>query len=499
MRHSLKTPLPETTLVVLTLAIFIAGNPTVLAQTDALDRPSAYLLLDGSYLIDDCPICGRPTIEEPMRGTFNLRLLEQNPLFSRYALENISFKAGSMRQYTLKGSGTFQFGGELAVVQEMFLQVEIEDGITNKLCIFTNSAAVVDRPWPMIGISLDQTNGTLAQTFTLRLAAAPVREIWFSTVNEFTSAYGQPPANYISPGDLISSSGRVVKRNQELTARLGIMPSVPDIGLDAVDILPRGEIAFSAEQDEFSEMFGPLRHGDVLSSRGRILHRQQDLLAPFIPQPSVPDAGLDAVQELDNGDLLFSIETNVFSERLAVTLQRGDLLSSAGQLLLSNQQLLARFHPANVAKDYGLDAFYVWPHGEIWFSPEEGFQDQMLGPILPGDLLSNSGYVVFHNLELLNAFAPIEDLADFGLDALFVVTDATPSSPAPRLVSVQPSASTGSVQLAWEGQGRVFQVESADVVSGPFLPISPILPELSFADLWTLTNRSQAYYRLRQW
>lgn len=499
MRHSLKVHSPDTTVLLLMLALSLAGSRTVLAQAGATNRSWAFLLLDGSYLIDDCPICGRPTIQEPMLGAFKLRLLEQNPLFSRYAVEDIEFKAGSARQYIVKGSGTFQFGGELAVMQEIFLQVEIDDGTTNKLCFFTNSTRVVERPWPMMDIRLAQTNGTLIQVFQLRLAAAPLREIWFSTVNGFTSANGPPPTNHISPGDLVSSSGRVVKRNHELTARLGIMPSVPDIGLDAVDILPGGEIGLSVEQEIFSETLGQLQHGDVLSDRGRILHRHQDLLAPFTPQPSVPDVGLGAVQKLDNGEILFSIETNVFSERLGVTLRHGDLLSSAGQVVRSNQQLLTRFQPSDAGKDYGIDALFVWPHGEIWFSTEEGFQDPTLGPILPGDLLSDLGYVVFHNLDLLDAFAPFEDSADFGLDALFIITDAMPPVPAPRFVGVQAQASTRTVGLAWQGQGRVFQVERADFVSGPFLPINPILPDLYFDDPGTLTNRSQAYYRFRQW
>ena len=56
-----------------------------------------------------------------------------------------------------------------------------------------------------------------------------------------------------------------------------------------------------------------------------------------------------------------------------------------------------------------------------------------------------------------------------------------------------------SAGLTWQGQGRVFQVERADDVAGPYLPLSPLLPDLSFDDPGTLTNRAQSYYRLRQW
>ena len=77
---------------------------------------------------------------------------------------------------------------------------------------------------------------------------------------------------------------------------------------------------------------------------------------------------------------------------------------------------LSPHHPIPVEADYGLDAIYVWSSGEIWFLIEEGFVDQNLGAIMPGDLLSDQGMVVYRNLELLGAFAPLEDLADFGLE-----------------------------------------------------------------------------------
>jgi hypothetical protein len=81
---------------------------------------------------------------------------------------------------------------------------------------------------------------------------------------------------------------------------------------------------------------------------------------------------------------------------------------------------------------------------------------------------------------------------------LYIVTDAAPPAQPPRL-PIQVNTVTGSAGLAWQGQGRVFQVESATDITGPFQPLSPILPNLSFDDPGTLTNRARSYYRLRQW
>jgi hypothetical protein len=495
MRALLKMILHPAARALTVCALFALSTSGASAQTPTTNRPWAYRLLDDSTLTDDCPICARPTILVPLRGTFNLRLLTQNVLFSRYAIEDIQFTSLG-RDYRVTGSGTFQIGGEVAVVQEMFLEVEVDNGFTNKLCYFKNDTATVDRRWPMIDITLDQTNGTFTQVFSLRLAAAPLREIWFSTVDFFSTSTG--PKGFIEGGDLVALSGGIVKRNADFFTSVGAMPPAPDLGLDAVDILPGGEIAFSMDSSITSGTLGLLQHGDLLSTQGRIIRRNQDLLAPFGIQPPAPDVGLDAVHILDSGEILFSIETDVFSERLGMTLHRGDLLSSTGTVVRTHSQMLTRFHPVNGAKDYGLDALYVWPSGEFWFSVEEGFDDSALGPILPGDLLSDQGYVVFRNRELLSAFAPSQSQSDFGLDALYVVTDATPAAPAPRM-AIQPRPATRSAGLTWQGQGRVFQVERAEVVTGPFEVLSPFIPDLFFDDLGALTNRVQSFYRLRQW
>lgn len=468
-----------------------------MAAPPAPSRPWEYRLLHDGALVDDCPICARPTIPQKMTGSFQLRLLEHNPLFARYAVENIDFSAGSAGTYRVTGHGTFRIGGEVALMQEISLELLIDDGITNTVCYFTNQSTALERTWPMIDIALEQTNGTFIQQYSLRLAAAPVRELWFSTVSSFTASNG--PDGTVEGGDLLSESGRIVKRNADLFTAVGAFPPGPDLGLDAVDILPGGEIAFSLGSSVTSTTLGPLQHGDVLSSRGRVLVRNQELLAPFGVLPAEPDMGLDAVHVLDSGEILFSIAADIFSVRHGGNLQRGDLLSSTGVVVRSNQQLLARFHPPKPATaDYGLDAVYVWPGGEIWFSTEQGFQDDALGPIFDGDLLSDQGYIVFRNRELLGAFAPAEDGAGFGLGALYVITDVMPSVPAPR-VAISANPTGASVSLSWEGKGRVFQVEHADTAADTFAPVTSLLPASAFEDVGALTNRAHGFYRLLQW
>jgi len=295
----------------------------------------------------------------------------------------------------------------------------------------------------------------------------------------------------------------VVRRNTELLAALGLMPPTPDVGLDAVEIGPGGEILFSLETDAASELLGPLGHGDLLSHRGRIAWRHGDLLEPFAPQPPIPDLGLDAAQILPNGEVYFSIEQAFFSQTLGRTVGRGDLLSNTGAIVRTHEDLLSRFQPPPIPTDFGLDAVHVWPNGEIWFSVEEGFEDAALGYVLPGDLLSDQGYVVYRSLDLVAAFSPLEDLADFGLDALFVITDVPyPNAPPTRpssCTAIHTAAGAAQVLLDWTGDGRVFRLEEATSLPGTFLPASPIDPDLQFTIQLPAGAAPQRVYRLRQW
>lgn len=253
----------------------------------------------------------------------------------------------------------------------------------------------------------------------------PGLDVWFSTEMGFTSAALNSLSaslRSIADGDLLSRTGHVVRRNEELTGKLGIMPSVPPLGLDAAMLGPRGTIWFSFEETMpriWSETLGVwLKHGDLLSETGVVVRSNEQLLAKFVRMPPVADAGLDAVARAPNGAFLFSTETDFFSQSLGVVVTHGDLLSDRGVIVRRNQDLLRGFKVLAAAPmNYGLDAVVLRSNGEIWFSTEVGFQDARLGPISDGDLLSTSGYVVARNRDLVSVFAPVEDVDNFGLDA----------------------------------------------------------------------------------
>jgi hypothetical protein len=113
---------------------------------------------------------------------------------------------------------------------------------------FTNEVTTVGRQWPMLDIALIDTAGSPLQTYRLVLRAAPLREIWFSTANGMTSGNSDPLFQRISSGDLLSGEGGLVRSNSDLLGLLGFMPPTPEIGIDAFELQPGGEIWFSLNE-----------------------------------------------------------------------------------------------------------------------------------------------------------------------------------------------------------------------------------------------------------
>lgn len=390
-----------------------------------------YRLIEGSILVDDCTICGRPPLPIPIRGSFWLEKLEENPLFADYLVKGLTFKsAASWFEYEGRLEGTYRIGGEVAIVQQMTLQGRINK---RENLEFDSNSVAAQAPFPWIEIDLQQLPPTdPLQTFSFHIVAVPWPRVLFSTETSFTSS--SSGIRNISDGDLLSSSGRVIYTNRELTARLCITPPAPEIGLDAVmgqpGLLPPPpgkdwpsyEVLFSVEDDIFSEKVGMLYDGDILSNAGYIFRRHGELVKAFLPEAPDMDYGLDALMlGGPDGPALFSTEEGFFSKRLGESIGDGDLLSEDGFIFKRIGDLLSNFHPIEPRPiPFGLDAVYVWPHGEVWFSIEVDFADGQLGTIGHGDLLSDRGRVIMRNSELIAPFRPVGNVGDVGLDGLQV-------------------------------------------------------------------------------
>jgi len=275
----------------------------------------------------------------------------------------------------------------------------------------------------------------------------PQPDVWFSLdwpvrLLPVTAA----DSRVLRPGDVLSASGRVVATNRDLLANFHPMPSPQptDYGLDALltppvlsastEMAPSPRpILFSTEKGFFDERLGVLvSDGDLLSSEGRIVATNRQLLSGFHPMPVVGDYGLDAVFVFGRDpatdtavppEVWFSIERGFFDEAKGVHVKPGDVLSSRGRIVATNEELLKAFEPVRFPghedRGLGLDALFVPPlqpaadldapnaKPVIWFSTERGFYSKRLHRwIGQSDLISSDGRVIVTGFELLHAFGP---------------------------------------------------------------------------------------------
>ena len=391
------------------IAIALVGAAALSADAQ---EPTRYRMIEGSTLALWDP-SGALVELVPLHGTFDLI-----PGTGMY-----EFFVEQFRGFDETGTERVTGEGEYWIIrpgQHMVLDLLI-DGQPHQL----DSGLAPPMPgFPMIEIELVEILGTPGDPwYSMHLIAAPALGVWFSTEVPF----GVPGGAIVSDGDVLTSFGAVLWTNQELTANLNIQPPVPDVGVDAINpvevgAVPWWEAWFSTEIDVWSNTLGWLSDGDFLSEAGFVVARNEGLLELFGPMPI--NAGLDAITwGWWCGGWYFSTEIDFYSPSHGYWIGHGDLLCAEhGGVVFTNAELLASFQIIGpVPPDLGLDAVYMWSSGHIWFSVEDGFEDQRYGWIDEGDLLSTEGWVVYRNLDLLRRFNPIAGPAILGLDAVHVV------------------------------------------------------------------------------
>ena len=278
----------------------------------------------------------------------------------------------------------------------------------------------------------------------------------FSTEEDFIARDIKPfDGNlYISDGDMLSFSGDVCMRNQDLTAAWFVGAVGPDLGLDALDILEIGKpiVAFSTEVDDAS---GRFTSGDLLFTPGWAIPNLA-LVSPFNIKW---DIGLDGVQfigkiadilrfvnTLPNHpreqflqnpsmlqsllkeysiDIWFTVEGTAFIGTRSQVLD-GDLLSAAtGTIVVPQSALLPADVPAGLTLrgvDFGLDGIATPRDPDLarkvlFFSTEILYQGEKT-PFTDGDVLRLGNGIERTNWDLIQPFHPAADF--LGLDALSV-------------------------------------------------------------------------------
>lgn len=459
-----------------------------------------YQLLGPSTYLNECPPCGRPSILQPLRGHFDLSLKSSNPLFTQFQLTDIRLNVGgeSPQGIQLIGTGDWTVGGEVALTQSLKLHLVITGPGLQETVDF-ESATQPFRP-DRLPLQLDvvEVKPSPFRVLHLSIDAQPLRALWFSTAHSFTAAWPGPKPTPIRASEVLDSGGRVVVSQASLANALGLAQPPPETpwNLDAFTLVPGKFPWVSFASTLQSPAVGTVHPGDVVDIHGTRVAEYAFYGGIIGPEPPTPDLGLDALQVLEDGSQLFSTAQATFSERLGITVGTGDIVATTGKRWRDNRSLLRAFRPLKPEIDYGLDAFHVWPDGEIWFSTENDVELEGFQRLSNGDVLSDTGRVIYRNLELVQPFSPLEDVANFGLDALEIVTDVGSPSTAPNVESISAGGDRDAVVLQWTGAGRAYQIEQAPAVEGPFTPVSGILPGYRYQ---VEGLRAAGYFRIRQW
>jgi hypothetical protein len=131
-----------------------------------------YELAEGSMLVETCtPECRRLDILAPLTGTFLLGEIAgaPNPV-STYRVDAIDFRgAAGDREFRVTGAGTYRQGGEVALLQEMRLEVAVND---RPSVILRAAPASPGATFPAIDIELEEENPPFDH-YRLRIVARP--------------------------------------------------------------------------------------------------------------------------------------------------------------------------------------------------------------------------------------------------------------------------------------------------------------------------------------
>jgi len=140
--------------------------------------PIQYTLAAGSDLEYGCMgPCACPVIfSGPLKGSFTFYRTSIDPLFTHYALLNIIWTytindgpGGTARTKSVRGTGTYDVGGEVALVQRMTLDVTTDDTLSQH---YDSGLVPVHAAFPIIDIDVHARVNTCLDS-VLHVIASP--------------------------------------------------------------------------------------------------------------------------------------------------------------------------------------------------------------------------------------------------------------------------------------------------------------------------------------
>jgi hypothetical protein len=159
----------KTFLAALLFTLFAVPIGTASGQTDA---PRLYVLKTGSSLATGCfGPCLCPVLEQPMQGTFTLKRTSVDPLFTSYEVLDVRWTLPDATQSVpIVGSGTYRVGGEVAVQQQMVLDLSVGGGAKQH---FDSGLVLGGGTFPVIDIKLSLHGQQACIDTVLHVIAAP--------------------------------------------------------------------------------------------------------------------------------------------------------------------------------------------------------------------------------------------------------------------------------------------------------------------------------------
>ena len=151
-------------------------TPPVASQATAPPGVN-YRLDDGSTFergcFAPCACPGGPRL--PIRGTFRLTPSGSNPLFEHYAVTNVSWTVFQPDGTVLPivGSGTFKIGGEVAITEELSLDLLVG---SEPVQHFDSGIVVPQVPFPRIDLTIS-IHGVFCHDTVIEVLARPVPQL----------------------------------------------------------------------------------------------------------------------------------------------------------------------------------------------------------------------------------------------------------------------------------------------------------------------------------
>ena len=157
-----------TSLIPSVVLLALAAAPARGQSADAV----RYQLEDHGSYADGCfGPCECPVREFPMKGEFILKRLTPDPLFQHFAVSDVKWRVQLPdRQMDIVGSGTYRVGGEVAVTQQMTLDLALAGGPVQH---FDSGLVTSGSAFPLIDIKVSLHGVAQCVDTVLHVVAAP--------------------------------------------------------------------------------------------------------------------------------------------------------------------------------------------------------------------------------------------------------------------------------------------------------------------------------------